>query len=79
MNTTPIGKHHLIATAQKLEELLEESAFVGGAILFTYLNEAFYNQVRPTFDLDIVIQLAHYGELENFNQRLANKGFYPDP
>lgn len=78
MKPTPIGKHHLIATAQKLGDLLEESAFVGGAILFTYLNEAFYLQARPTFDLDIAIQLAHYGELEAINQRLANKGFYPD-
>ncbi|WP_234567495.1 hypothetical protein [Rhodohalobacter sp. 614A] len=74
----PVTKKHLIKAAKKLEDFLEDAAFVGGAILHTYLPKNFEGQTRITYDLDIVIRLTHYGRLEDLNERLATIGFYPD-
>lgn len=74
----PVTKKHLVKVAMQLGDLLEEAAFVGGAVLQTYLPKNFEDQIRVTFDLDIVIELTHYGKLEDLNKKLVNIGFYPD-
>ncbi|MDZ7720135.1 MAG: hypothetical protein U5K72_15070 [Balneolaceae bacterium] len=74
----PVTKKHLIKAAKKLENFLDNAAFVGGAILHTYLPKNFKGQTRITYDLDMVIRLSHYGKLEALNDRLATIGFYPD-
>lgn len=74
----PVSKEHLIEAAKKLQPLIEEIAFVGGGILPTYLPKGFDSAVRVTYDLDVVIKLAHYGKLEKLNERLKELGFHPD-
>lgn len=74
----PISKAILIEAAQKLKPLLEEIAFVGGGILPTYLPKGFDSTIRVTYDLVVVIKLAHYGSLDSLNVRLKELGFYPD-
>ena len=74
----PVSKHLLVEAAQKLKPLLGKIAFVGGGILPTYLPKGFDANIRVTYDLDIVIKLAHYGRLEELNERLGKLGFYPD-
>lgn len=79
MNRAPIGEQQLEEIAHILAPIINELAFVGGAILFTYLPTAKTLQLRPTYDLDAVIQLVGYSELETLNKQLKNIGFYPDP
>lgn len=74
----PISKNILLKAAKTLKPLLEEIAFVGGGILPTYLPKSFDSVIRVTYDLDVVIKLAHYGKLEKLNERLKDLGFYPD-
>ena len=74
----PVSKEHLIQAVKKLQPLLEEIAFVGGGILPTYLPKGFDSAVRITYDLDVVIKLAHYGKLEKLNERLKELDFHPD-
>ena len=74
----PVSKEHLIQAVRKLQPLLEEIAFVGGGILPTYLPKGFDSAVRITYDLDVVIKLAHYGKLEKLNERLKELDFHPD-
>lgn len=74
----PVSKTVLVEAAQKLKPLLGEVAFVGGGILPTYLPKGFDTDIRVTYDLDIVIKLAHYGRFEALNERLRELGFYPD-
>lgn len=74
----PVTKTILIEGAKKLKPLLEEIAFVGGGILPTYLPKGFNSVIRVTYDLDVVIKLAHYGRFESLNKRLSELGFYPD-
>ena len=74
----PVSKTILIEAAIKLKPLLEEIAFVGGGILPTYLPKGFNSVIRVTYDLDVVIKLAHYGRFESLNKRLRELGFYPD-
>ncbi|MDZ7755877.1 hypothetical protein [Rhodohalobacter sp.] len=74
----PVSENILIEAAKTLKPLLEEIAFVGGGILPTYLPKGFDSVIRVTYDLDVVIKLAHYGKLEKLNKRLKDLGFYPD-
>ncbi|MCR9133501.1 MAG: hypothetical protein NXI08_13030 [bacterium] len=52
MNRAPIGEQQLEEIAHLLSPIINELAFVGGAILFTYLPTAKTLQLRPTYDLD---------------------------
>lgn len=74
----PVSENILVEAARKLKPLLEEIAFVGGGILPTYLPKGFESVIRVTYDLDVVIKLAHYGKLEKLNKRLKDLEFYPD-
>jgi predicted nucleotidyltransferase len=62
-----------IATA--LGELNEKVAFVGGAVVGIYANDLAADDVRPTKDIDITLQIASLGKLEMLREELSTKGF----
>jgi hypothetical protein len=65
----------LITVAEGLEELLPQVAFVGGASVVLYLDEAARTAVRATKDVDIVIELAGLGQYADLEKKLRRKGF----
>jgi predicted nucleotidyltransferase len=62
-----------IATA--LGELNEKVAFVGGAVVGIYANDLAAEDVRPTKDIDITLQIASLSKLEMLREELSIKGF----
>lgn len=68
----------LIRIAKGLGDLCEEMVFVGGAVTALYADDAAAPDIRPTTDVDCVTELATYGNYENLENRLRQKGFKND-
>ena len=62
------------AVAQALSELNETIVFVGGATVALYAGAA-APEVRPTDDVDVVIELASYSDYARLDERLREIGF----
>lgn len=65
--------------AQGLQELREKMVFIGGAVISLYTDDPAAEEIRPTSDIDMTINLANYAEWAKMQERLAELGFYPDP
>lgn len=62
-----------------LEELREKMVFIGGAVISLYTDDPASEEIRPTSDIDMTINLANYNEWAQMQERLAELKFYPDP
>ena len=62
--------------AQALGALNEQVVFVGGAVVSLYIDDPTAEDVRPTKDLDISLEIASLGALEDLRVSLLQKGFY---
>jgi predicted nucleotidyltransferase len=62
-----------------LEELREKMVFIGGAVISLYTDDPAADEIRPTSDIDMTINLANYVEWVQLQERLAELKFYPDP
>jgi predicted nucleotidyltransferase len=60
-----------------LEELGPEVVFVGGATVSLYSTRP-ENETRPTEDVDIVVEIMHYAQYAEIEEKLRNKGFIND-
>ncbi|MBX3007605.1 MAG: nucleotidyl transferase AbiEii/AbiGii toxin family protein [Melioribacteraceae bacterium] len=60
-----------------LGELNEHVVFVGGSVASLYADDPAAEDVRPTKDVDIFLEIASYGKLIKLQEKLATKGFYP--
>lgn len=65
------------AVYNALEELAEEVVFVGGATVSLYKDRPAVD-VRPTDDIDILVELAHYSGYAAIEEKLREKGFVND-
>ncbi|PMD87991.1 hypothetical protein BWI97_25530 [Siphonobacter sp. BAB-5405] len=65
------------AVHQALEELAGEVVFVGGATVSLYTDRP-AEEIRPTEDIDILIELAYYNEYAAVEEKLRKKGFAND-
>ena len=62
--------------AQALGELNEKVVYVGGAMVSLYIDDPTADDVRPTKDIDITLEIASVGELEELRENLNKKGFH---
>lgn len=65
--------------AQGLQELKDKMVFIGGAVISLYTDDPAAEEIRPTADIDMTINLANYAEWAQMQERLSELGFYPDP
>lgn len=68
----------LRAVAQALKPLNQKVVFVGGATIALYGNPDTAFEVRPTDDIDVVVELATYGTFAKLEERLREIGFVND-
>jgi len=67
------------AVPHALSNLKESVVSVGGSTVALYINNvAITAEVRPTDDVDVIIELAIYGKLTDLHQRLIRLGFKND-
>ena len=60
-----------------LEEIAPDVVFVGGATVSLYADRPAV-ETRPTDDIDIMVEVADYGEYGHIEEKLRNKGFAND-
>ena len=65
----------LAAVAIALGELNTDVVYVGGATVSLYVPAPQTAHTRPTDDVDVVLELATYGEYGRLHDRLSAKGF----
>lgn len=65
--------------AKGLKELNEKMVFIGGAVISLYTDDPAADEIRPTTDIDMTINLANYAEWAQMQERLSELEFYPDP
>ncbi len=63
--------------ALALGELNEKVVYVGGAVVNHYADDPAAEDVRPTKDIDVFLEIATYGKLTKLQEELAAKGFHP--
>lgn len=61
-----------------LGELANEVVFVGGATTCLYVDPDISEEIRPTEDVDCVIEITTKNEYDRFQEKLRSKGFTHD-
>ena len=64
--------------ANGLGELKDEMVFVGGAVAELYASDPAFSNIRPTTDIDCVIELSSRIEYSKLEEKLRAKGFAND-
>ncbi len=75
--------HHLNVIRLKgvynaLGDLRDTVAFVGGATVSLYADDPTYIEVRPTEDIDVLVEIATYSGYTKIQQKLDEMGFHVD-
>jgi predicted nucleotidyltransferase len=73
-----INKVRIKAVANALGELKEQVVFVGGATISLYPTREVFFEVRPTEDVDVIIEILNYSERARLEEQLRNLGFSHD-
>lgn len=68
----------LKSVANILNGLGQQYAFVGGATVSLYATNTAAAAIRPTDDVDVVVELASYADQMELDQRLRSLGFEND-
>jgi hypothetical protein len=75
MNRFDANRQMVLTVAQSLGTLLKEAVFLGGSVVgFLITNPAFLN-VRPTDDVDLVVEVASYVKYQDLLAALRKLGF----
>ena len=64
--------------ALRLEDIISEVIFVGGAVVALYADDPAQNEVRPTEDVDLVVEISSYSSFSRFEEKLRDLGFRND-
>jgi hypothetical protein len=70
--------HLLREAASRLKPLLEELVFVGGATTSLLITDKAAADVRPTYDVDAIVEITSYAAYRTFSERLRKIGFQED-
>lgn len=65
--------------AQALQDLKSQMVFVGGAVVSLYTDDPAADEIRPTKDIDMTLNVINFGHWNQTQEKLAELGFYPDP
>lgn len=68
----------LESAAAKLDPLLPEVVFVGGCATGLLITDLAAAEVRGTYDVDVITEIASYSDYVAFSERLRDLGFQED-
>ncbi len=66
------------SVARRLEDLLDEVVFVGGSTAAFLITDESVVGVRPTLDVDLIVEVMNLPAFYQFEKRLLKLGFAPD-
>lgn len=79
LKNTIINRKATKKIALALGDLNEKVVYVGGAVVSLYINDGSADDVRPTKDIDISLEIASLGALEALRKSLIKKQFTQSP
>lgn len=65
--------------ARGLRNLKDQMIFVGGAVVSLYTDDPAAEEIRPTADVDLTINIINLNDWSRLQTDLAHLGFHPDP
>ena len=65
--------------AQALKDLKDQMVFVGGAVVSLYTDDLAADEIRPTADIDMTLNVVNLSNWSVLQEKLASLGFHPDP
>jgi hypothetical protein len=68
----------LVEVARHLQPLLSEVVFLGGCTTELFVTDPGAAEVRPTLDVDVVVEITSQVEYWDFSERLRRLGFSED-
>ena len=68
----------IIEIAQGLQDLKNDVVFVGGAAASLYFQKFDENEIRPTEDVDCIIEISSKAKYFKLSEKLLNLKFSPD-
>lgn len=74
------NKEALYQAAKRLKDLNDQVVYVGGRIVGLLITDAIEDDVRPTFDIDIALNLGKTDIVTHYSiqKKLESLGFKPD-
>lgn len=75
MINTQINRKVINTIAHALGVLNNRVVYVGGAVVSLYIDDKAAEDIRPTKDIDISLEIASISELETLREELSKKGF----
>jgi predicted nucleotidyltransferase len=75
LKNTQINRAITKKIALALGELNEQVVYVGGAVVSLYIDDPSADDVRPTKDLDLTVEIASLRELDLLREDLIARGF----
>lgn len=74
----PVSIEIVKQVAKGLDPILDKFVFVGGAVVELYANDPAASEIRPTMDIDVVVELTGYSAYADLQEQLSKLGFIPD-
>lgn len=65
--------------AEALKDIKQEMVFVGGAVISLYTDDPAADEIRPTQDVDMTLNIVNLSHWEKVQDQLGHLGFHPDP
>lgn len=75
MSRRNVHASNVALVARALGSLNDRVVFVGGAVAALYVDEVFDGDLRPTYDVDLTVEITSMAELESFRLALEERGF----
>jgi predicted nucleotidyltransferase len=65
--------------AEALKHIKHDMVFVGGAVVSLYTDDPAADEIRPTQDIDMTINIVNLSHWKHIQEQLGVLGFHPDP
>lgn len=65
--------------AEALKDIKKDMVFVGGAVVSLYTDDPAAEEIRPTQDIDMTLNIVNLNHWQEVQDKLGALGFHPDP
>jgi predicted nucleotidyltransferase len=65
--------------AAALKDLKDNMVFVGGAVVSLYTDDPAADEIRPTQDIDMTLNIVSFSHWQEVQEKLGELGFHPNP
>ncbi len=65
--------------AKALKDLKDQMVFIGGAVVSLYTDDLAADEIRPTSDIDLTLNIINLNNWAVLQEKLSSLGFHPDP